>query len=52
VNVGDQAGRFAETGGREEIGRRLKNGCTIAERPHQPFHRLAKGLIVIDDRDQ
>jgi hypothetical protein len=50
VDVGDQAGRVLETG-REEIGCRRKNGHPMAQRPHQPSHRLAKRLIVIDDRD-
>jgi len=52
VDVGDQAGRFAETGGPEEIGCRRKDTYGIAQRPHEPSHRLAKRPIVIDDRDQ
>lgn len=52
LDVGDQAGSFDETRGRKEIGcrRELLNG--VAERPHKPFHRLAKELVIFNNRDQ
>jgi hypothetical protein len=46
VNVGDQAGRFGETGGCEEIGRRWKGLDTMALGPHEPFHGLAEEPII------
>ena len=52
VNVGDQAGRFGETRGSEEIGRRCKSLGGIAQRSHEPSHGLAKEPIIFNDRNQ
>jgi hypothetical protein len=52
LDVGNQAGRFGETRRREEIGRRRKSLDGIAQRPHQPSHRLAKEPVIFDDRNQ
>ena len=52
LDVGNQAGGFDETWGRKEIGRRWEYLDGVAQRPHQPFHRLAKELIILNNRDQ
>ena len=52
MDVGDYAGGFDKTRGCEEIGRGRKSLDAIAERPHEPSHRLAKELIILDDRNQ
>jgi Histidine kinase-, DNA gyrase B-, and HSP90-like ATPase len=52
MDVGDQAGGFGETRGCEEIGGRAESLDSVAQRPHEPSHGLAKELIIIDDRDQ
>jgi len=52
VDVGDQAGRFGETRGCEEIGRRWKSLDGIAQRPHEPSHGIAKEPIIFNDRNQ
>jgi hypothetical protein len=52
VHVSDQADRFGDTRGCEEIGRRWKDLDSVAQRPHEPSHGLAKERVVIDDRDQ
>jgi hypothetical protein len=52
MDVSDQAGRFNETRGCEEIGRRREDLDAVAQRPHEPFHRIAKGWIILNDRDQ
>src|SRR3954453_1788337 len=51
LDIGDQASSFDETRRRKEIGcgRKYLNG--VAQRPHEPFHRLAKELIILNDRD-
>ena len=49
VYVGDEAGRFGETGRCEEIGRRCKSLGGIGQRSHEPLHRLAKEPIIIND---
>ena len=40
MDVGDQAGRFDETRGCEEIGCRRESLGGIAQRPHEPSHEL------------
>jgi hypothetical protein len=52
LDVGNQAGGFDETRGRKEIGcqREYLNG--VVQRPHEPFHRLTKELIIFNNRDQ
>ena len=49
MDVGDQASRFGETRGCEEIGRRWKSLDGIAQRPHEPSHGLAKEPIIFND---
>jgi hypothetical protein len=51
VDVGDQAGRFDETRGCEEIGRRWKSLDGIAQRPHEPSYGIAKEPIIFNDRN-
>jgi hypothetical protein len=52
LDVGDQAGGFTQAIGREEIGGRGESLDSVAQRPHEPSHRLAKQLVVLDERDQ
>jgi PAS domain S-box-containing protein len=52
LDVGDQAGSFDEMRGRKEVGCRREYLNGVAHRPHEPFHRLAKELIVFNNRDQ
>jgi hypothetical protein len=52
VDVGDQAGRFDETRGSEEIRGRWESLDVVAQRPHEPSHRVAKVPIILNDRDQ
>jgi hypothetical protein len=52
MDVRDQAGGFDEARGCEEIGRRRESVDAVAERPHEPYHGLAKELIILDDRNQ
>jgi hypothetical protein len=52
MDVGDQAGRFDETRGCEEIGCRREGLDAVAQRPHEPSHGIAKGWIILNDRDQ
>jgi hypothetical protein len=52
MDVSDQAGRFDETRGSEEIGCRRESLDVVAQRPHEPSHGLAKELIILNDRDQ
>ena len=52
MDVGDQAGRFDEMRGFEEIGWRRERLDAVAQRPDEPSHRLAKELIILNDRDQ
>jgi hypothetical protein len=49
VDVSDQAGRFNETRGCEEIGGRWESLDAVPQRPYEPSHRIAKGLIVLND---
>jgi hypothetical protein len=42
MDVGDQAGCLAEMRGCEEIRCRREDFYTIAERPHEPSHGIAK----------
>ncbi len=52
MDVGDQASRFDETRGCEEIGRGGESFDGEAQGPHKPSHGLAKEPIVLNDRDQ
>jgi hypothetical protein len=52
MDVSDQAGRFDETRGCEKIGWRRERLDAVAQRPDEPSHRLAKALIILNDRDQ
>jgi hypothetical protein len=52
MDVGDQASRFDETRGCEEIGRGGERFDGEAQGPHKPSHGLAKEPIVPKDRDQ
>jgi hypothetical protein len=52
MDVGNQAGCFGETRRCEEIGRRRESLDGIAQRPHEPSHRLAKEPIIFNDRNQ
>jgi hypothetical protein len=52
LDVGDQAGGFNQAVGCEEIGGRRESLDGVAQRPHEPSHRLAKQLVVLDERDQ
>ncbi|UVK41776.1 hypothetical protein LHFGNBLO_000117 [Mesorhizobium sp. AR10] len=49
IDVGDQAGGFAEARRGEEIGCRREDRNVVTERSHEPSHGFAKELIVIDD---
>src|SRR6266567_9073255 len=50
MDVGDQAIRFDETRGCEEIGRGGESFDGEAQGPHKPSHGLAKEPIVLNDR--
>ena len=52
MDISDQAGGFDETRGHEEIGGRRKSLDGVAQRPHEPSHGIAKGWIILNDRDQ
>jgi hypothetical protein len=52
MHVGDQAGRFNETRGCEEIGCRREGLYTVAQRSHEPSHGIEKEWIILNDRDQ
>jgi hypothetical protein len=52
MDVGDQASRFDETRGCEEIGRGGERLDGEVQRPHEPSHGLAKVPIILNDRDQ
>ena len=52
MDISDQAGGFDHTRGCEEIGCRRESLDSIAQRPHEPLHGLAKELIILNDRDQ
>jgi hypothetical protein len=52
MNVSDQAGRLNETRGCEKIGCRREGLDAVAQRPHEPSHGIAKGWIILNDRDQ
>jgi len=49
LDVGNQADGFNETRRRKEIGRRREYLNGVAQRPQEPFHRLAKELIILDN---
>src|SRR5215510_692674 len=44
MDISDQAGGFDHTRGCEEIGCRRENLDSVAQRPHEPLHGLAKEL--------
>jgi hypothetical protein len=52
MNVSDQASCFREMRRCEEIGSRQENLNGVILRSHEPSHRLAKKLIILNDRDQ
>jgi hypothetical protein len=52
IDVSDQHGGFLKTRGREEIGRRRKSLDAVALRSQEPSYRLAKELIILNDRHQ
>jgi hypothetical protein len=52
IDVSDQHGSFLKTRGREEIGRRCKSLDAVALRSQEPSYRLAKVLIILNDRHQ
>ena len=52
MDVSDQAGRFHETRRREEVGCRRESLDVVAQGSQQPSHGIAKGWIVLNDRDQ
>jgi len=52
LNVGDQARGCSEEGRCQEIGCRGEHFGSVAQRRHELSHRFAKGLIILDDRDQ
>src|SRR3954452_22931058 len=52
LDVGDQAGGFDKARGRKEISCRWEYLNGVAQRPHEPFHRLAKELVIFNNRDQ
>src|SRR5215510_5376362 len=52
VDVGNQAVRFGKTRGCQKIASRWKRLDTVAHRSHEPFHGLAKELIVFHDGNQ
>src|SRR5580658_9995608 len=51
MDVSDQAGCFNQTRRCEEIGCRRESLDSVALGSHQSFHRLAKELIILDDRN-
>jgi hypothetical protein len=52
VNVADQARGFSEERRCQEIGCRGERFDGVPQRRHELFHGFAKGLIILDDRDQ
>jgi hypothetical protein len=52
IDVSDQTGCFNETRPSHEIGRRRESLDGIALGFYEPFQRLAKELIILDDRYQ
>jgi hypothetical protein len=52
VDISDQAGRFGETRGCEKIDGRRESFDAISQRPYEPSHGFARGVIVLDDREQ
>src|SRR6266853_4830473 len=52
MDVSDQASCFREMRRCEEIGCRRENLDGVILRSHEPSHRLAKELIILNDRDQ
>src|SRR5262249_8348375 len=49
MDISDQASRFTKTRRCEEIGCRRKSLDGVAQRPHEPSHRVAKELIIFND---
>jgi hypothetical protein len=52
MDVSYKAGGFDEPRRREEIGGRRVSLDIVAQGSHEPSHGIAKGRIVLDDRDQ
>jgi len=52
MNISYYAGRGSEFGGCEEFGGRRKYRNSVVQRLKQSSHGVAKGPVVIDDRDQ
>jgi hypothetical protein len=52
IDVSDQTGCFNETRPSQEIGRRWESLDGIALGFYEPFQRLAKKLVILDDRYQ
>src|SRR6266550_5813398 len=50
IDVSDQHGGFVKTRGREEIGCRRKSLDAVALRSQEPYYRVAKELIILNDR--
>jgi hypothetical protein len=49
MDISDQAGGLDETGGCEKISCRRESLDSVAQRPHEPSHGLAKELIIFDE---
>jgi hypothetical protein len=52
LNVSDQARGCSEERRCQEIGCRGERFDSVAQRRHERSHGFAKGLIILDDRDQ
>lgn len=52
VNVRDQAGGLSQQRRDQEARRRRKRFDRVAQQTHEFSHGFAKGLIVLDDRDE
>src|SRR6185312_396916 len=49
MQIGDEARCVADLLGFEKSLDRSKSESAVAQRAHEPFHRLAHGIIVIND---
>jgi FixJ family two-component response regulator len=52
LNVGDQARRCGEERRCQKVGCRGERFDSVAQQTHEFYHGFAKGLIILDDRDQ
>jgi hypothetical protein len=52
MDVSDKTGRFKETRRREKIDCRCVRLDIVAQGPHEPSHGIAKGRIILNERDQ